>query len=51
MVRDSGAYGSLATGNEALHFLSKFVVGFYQPLMTTLTLIETLLELCVVMIA
>jgi hypothetical protein len=37
-------------GDEILHFLSEFFVGFNQPLMTTLTLIEALLELSVVMI-
>jgi hypothetical protein len=37
-------------GDEVLHFLSEFLVGFNQPLMTTLTPIEALLELSMVMI-
>jgi hypothetical protein len=37
-------------GDEILHFLSEFFVGFNQLLMTTLTPIEALLELSVVMI-
>jgi hypothetical protein len=35
-------------GNEILHFLSEFFIGFNQLLMTTLMPIEALLELSVV---
>jgi hypothetical protein len=38
-------------GDEVLHFLAEFFVGFNQALMTTLTPIEALLELSVVMIS
>ena len=38
-------------GDEVLHFLSEFFIGFNQVLMTTLMLIEALLELSMVVIS